>query len=132
MGLLIGISSSCAQSTLSIGGSSPSLLSRPNRRAAESKVLAACHCRHGHGDVDGTDDDVADGVHHGRRNMLLVGLSVLPLFQLKAIALEGDLSKGWLLSALSISGHFFALKKWNLNFRRSISPPQLSVWVLVL
>lgn len=103
MGFLIGTSSGCAQSALSIGGSSPSsLLALRNRRAAESKVLATCHHRDGHGDVDRTDGASADAVHHGRRNLLLVGISVLPLLQLKAVALEGDLSKGLILSSLYI------------------------------
>jgi hypothetical protein len=96
-------------------------------------VLATCRRRDGHGDVDRTDGDGADGVHHGRRNLLLVGLSVLPLFQLKAIALEGDLSKGWFLSVLSIIGHFFALKSESLILGgRFLYLFQHLVWVLVL
>ncbi|KAF3326952.1 MAR-binding filament-like protein 1 isoform X1 [Carex littledalei] len=95
MGFLIGISSSCAQSALSIGGLSPSsVLARRNGSAAENKVLAMCNHRDGHGDVDRANGAGADGVHRGRRNLLLVGISVLPLLQLKATALEGDLSKG--------------------------------------
>lgn len=96
MGFFIGISSSCAQSALPIGGLSPSslLTRRRNGRPVENKVLAMCHHRDGHGDVDRTNGAGADGVHRGRRNLLLVGISVLPLLQLKAIALEGDLSKG--------------------------------------